>query len=191
MYDERMRKALLLTLVATLAACTTPGRKPKSADKGGKNGAAAGGAESAPMAPGTDVQEASLKVDGVQFDSDPELKTVRFEYDSAQLSDETLAVLKDNAAVLKKRKVVALVAGHTDERGTVAYNLALGQKRAKEVRDYYIRLGVDGTKLATISYGKEQPSCQTSDEDCWQKNRRAETRVRAAAGTSGDAAAGE
>lgn len=185
-----MRKALLLTLVAALAACTSAGRKPKSADKGGKNGAA-GGAESAPMAPGTDVQEASLKVDGVQFDSDPELKTVRFEYDSAQLSDETLAVLKDNAAVLKRRKVVALVAGHTDERGTVAYNLALGQKRAKEVRDYYIRLGVDGRRLATISYGKEQPACQESGEECWQKNRRAETRVRAASGADGGAAASE
>ena len=74
-------------------------------------------------------------------------------------------------------KATALVAGHTDERGTVAYNLALGQKRAKEVRDYYIRLGVDGTKLATISYGKEQPACNVSDDECWLKNRRAETRV--------------
>jgi peptidoglycan-associated lipoprotein len=182
MYHERMRKALLLVLVATLAACSGAGRKPKGSEKGGKNGTAAGGAEAAPLAPGTEVEEASLKVDGVQFDADPELKVVRFDYDSAQLSEETLAVLKDNAAVLKKRKAVALVAGHTDERGTVAYNLALGQK---EVREYYIRLGVDGRRLSTISYGKEQPSCTTSDEECWQKNRRAETRVRS------EAAAGE
>lgn len=180
MYDARMKKALFLLLAASLAACTTAAKKPKSAGKGGKAGAA-GGAEGAPMAPGTDVQEASIKVNGVQFDSDPELKTVRFDYDSAQLSDETLAALKENAAVLKRRKATALVAGHTDERGTVAYNLALGQKRAKEVRDYYIRLGVDGTKLATISYGKEQPSCTVSDDACWQKNRRAETRVKAPA----------
>lgn len=185
MYHERMRKALLVVLVAVLAACSGAGRKPKGSDKGGKNGAAAGGAEAAPLAPGTEVEEASLKVDGVQFDADPELKVVRFDYDSAQLSEDTLAVLKDNAAVLKKRKVVALVAGHTDERGTVAYNLALGQKRAKEVREYYIRLGVDGRRLATISYGKEQPSCTTSDEECWQKNRRAETRVRSDAAASG------
>ncbi len=141
------------------------------------------------MAPGADVQEASLKVDGVQFDADPELKAVRFDYDSAQLSEETLATLKENAAVMKRRKdIVALVAGHTDERGTVAYNLALGQKRAKEVREYYIRLGIDGRRLATISYGKEMPTCTVSDDDCWQKNRRAETRARAKTGGSGPAA---
>lgn len=191
MYDDRMRnRALLLLLAATLAGCVSANRKPKSADKNGKNAAAAGGAEAAPLPPGADVQEASLKVDGVQFDADPELKTVSFDYDSAQLSEDTLAVLKDNAAVLKRRKdAVALVAGHTDERGTVAYNLALGQKRAKEVREYYIRLGVDGRRLATISYGKESPLCSESDEDCWRKNRRAETRVRAkAAGGAGPAA---
>ncbi|MDX6768623.1 MAG: OmpA family protein [Elusimicrobiota bacterium] len=182
-------RALLLVLVASLAGCVSSNRKPKSADKGGKAGSSSSSAEAAPMAPGADVQEASLKVDGVQFDSDPELKTVKFEYDSAQLSDETLAVLKENAATLKRRKdAVALVAGHTDERGTVAYNLALGQKRAKEVRDYYIRLGVDGRRLATISYGKEMPVCSTPDEDCWQKNRRAETRVRAKSGGTGPAA---
>jgi peptidoglycan-associated lipoprotein len=189
MYHDGMRKALLLVVVASLAGCVSANKKPRSADKNGKNGAAAGGADAAPMAPGTDVQEASLKVDGVQFDADPELKTVRFEYDSATLSDDTLAVLKDNAAVLKRRKATALVAGHTDERGTVAYNLALGQKRAKEVRDYYIRLGVDGGRLATISYGKEQPSCNESNDECWQKNRRAETRVKAS--TAGGSAGAE
>ena len=110
---------------------------------------------------------------------------MRCDYDSASLSEDTLATLKENAAVLKARKgAVALVAGHTDERGTVAYNIALGQKRAKEVRDYYIRLGVDGRKLATISYGKEMPACSTSDEDCWGRNRRAETRLRAPATVS-------
>lgn len=189
MYDERMRnRALLFLALAVLVGCTSPNRKPKSAGKDGKPGSDSA-SESAPMAPGADVQEASLKVDGVQFDSDPELKSVRFEYDSAQLSDETLTTLKDNAAVMRRRKgVVALVAGHTDERGTVAYNLALGQKRAKEVREYYIRLGIDGRRLATISYGKEMPTCNASDDDCWQKNRRAETRVRAKTGGSGAAA---
>jgi peptidoglycan-associated lipoprotein len=56
--------------------------------------------------------------------------------------------------------------------------LVLGQKRAKEVRDYYIRLGIEGTRIATISYGKEQPICSESNDDCWMKNRRAETRAR-------------
>ena len=65
-----------------------------------------------------------------------------------------------------------------------SYNLALGQKRAKEVRDYYIRLGVDGRRVATISYGKEQPDCTEANEECWSKNRRAVTGVRAKAGTA-------
>ncbi len=179
MYDDAMRNRViaLLAVSVALAACTTPNKKPKSASKDGK--ATSDATEGAPLAPGTDVQEASLKVDGVQYDADPELKAVRFDYDSAQLSDDSLAVLKANAAILKGRRgAVALVAGHTDERGTVAYNLALGQKRAKEVRDYYIRLGVDGRKLATISYGKEMPVCSEADEDCWGRNRRAETRLR-------------
>ena len=71
-----------------------------------------------------------------------------------------------------------MAAGYCDERGTVEYNLALGQKRAKEVREYYIRLGIPGQTLATISYGKEAPLCSASNDDCWAQNRRAETRVR-------------
>ena len=91
-------------------------------------------------------------------------------------------MLKANAALLKTRKGQEfLVAGQCDDRGTIAYNLALGQKRAKEVRDYYMRLGVDGRRVATISYGKEMPSCSDSDESCWSKNRRAVTGARAKA----------
>ena len=58
------------------------------------------------------------------------------------------------------------------------YNRALGQKRSKEVREYYIRLGVNGKAVATISYGKESPFCSDSNESCWSQNRRSETRIR-------------
>lgn len=171
--------------VALLAACTTPQTK-KSAGKNGKAGAADSGdqAEAAPLPPGADVVEAGIKT-GSGFESDPDLKPVSFDYDSAQLSSAALDVLKANAGIIKTRKGSEfLVAGHCDERGTVAYNLALGQKRAKEVRDYYMRLGVDGRKIATISYGKELPSCSESDEECWSKNRRAVTGVRVKATAS-------
>lgn len=170
---------LLLVAAFALAACTTPksGSKSSLAKGKGKDGKA-GAAESAPLPPLTEVTEASLRGSG--FDMDPELKTVTFEYDSAQLSDDTLAVLKANAEAMKGQKDREyLVAGHCDERGTVAYNLALGQKRAKEVREYYIRLGVDGRRVATISFGKEQPECLESTEDCWARNRRAVTGARA------------
>lgn len=179
MTPMKTKNLVVVALAAALAACATakPAKKD-GLDKGGKS-ASAGPAEAAPAAPPTEVTEASLRVNGVDFAAREDLKTVPFDYDSAKLSDEALAVLKANADVIKgDSEMVVLVAGHCDERGTVAYNLALGQKRAKEVRDYYIRLGVDGTKVATISYGKEQPTCTESTEECWSKNRRAETRAR-------------
>jgi len=71
-----------------------------------------------------------------------------------------------------------LVEGHCDSRGTMGYNLALGQKRAKEVRDYYTRLGVPGSSIGTISYGEEKPSCEDETEECWGKNRKADTKVK-------------
>ena len=178
-----MKKLIFATLAAVMiSACAAPQKKGSLA-KGAKDGAPAGDtAESAPLPPGADVTEASLRGSG--FEGDLDIKPVRFDYDSAQLSPESLAVLKANAAVMKTRKGSEfLVAGHCDDRGTVAYNLALGQKRAKEVRDYYIRLGVDGRKVATISYGKEQGECSDATEECWSQNRRAVTGVRAKAGT--------
>lgn len=180
-----MKKTVLCAVFAALiAACAAPQGK-KSLAKGDKDGAAAEAApEAAPLPPGTEVTEASLRGSG--FSADPELKVVRFDYDSAQLSPETLETLKANAAVMKARKGQEfLVAGHCDDRGTVAYNLALGQKRAKEVRDYYIRLGVDGRLVATISYGKEQQECSEAGEECWSRNRRAVTGTREKTGAAG------
>lgn len=179
-----MKKLLSFALAAVLVAACTPAAKKKDLGKNGKAGASAGeSTESAPLPPGAEVIEASLRGSG--FEADADIKTVRFDYDSAQLSGETLDILKANAAVMKTRKGTEfLVAGHCDDRGTVAYNLALGQKRAKEVRDYYIRLGVDGRKIATISFGKEQGECSEQNEECWSKNRRAVTGVRAKAGAT-------
>ena len=173
---KRYSPLLILAAAALLAACaTTAGRKSGLAkDKAGKN---AGAAEGAPSAPATDVTEASLRTGG--FGARDDLKSVPFDYDSAKLSDGALAVLKANAEVIKADPAVeVLVTGHCDERGTTAYNLALGQKRAKEVRDYYVNLGIDGARVATISYGKEQPLCSDSNDECWSQNRRAETLAR-------------
>ena len=183
-----MKKILLFVVAATmLAACVTPQPAKKSLAKDGKKKASASETEAAPLPPGAEVIEASLRGSG--FSADADLEPVRFDYDSAQLSPQMLDTLKANAAFLKnKTGFDFLVAGHCDERGTVAYNLALGQKRAKEVRDYYIRLGVDGRLIATISYGKEQQSCAESNEECWSRNRRAVTGVRAKSlATSGTA----
>ena len=79
-----------------------------------------------------------------------------------------------NAEALKRFDFLRVtVEGHCDERGTVEYNLALGERRAKAAYDYLVSLGVPADRLKTVSYGKEVPVCTQSTEDCWQRNRRA------------------
>ncbi len=106
----------------------------------------------------------------------PELKTVYFDYNSDALKAPARQTLAANAAWLKDHPEVKVqVAGNTDQRGTVEYNLALGQRRANAVREYYRMLGLSGSRVATISYGKEKPVCSRSSEECWKQNRRAQT----------------
>jgi peptidoglycan-associated lipoprotein len=101
------------------------------------------------------------------------LKDVRFEYDSADLRDADRQVLTENAEVLKKFDFVRVtIEGHCDERGTVEYNLALGERRSRVALDYLVSLGVGADRLKSVSYGKEVPICQQSNEDCWSRNRR-------------------
>lgn len=106
----------------------------------------------------------------------PELKIVHFSYDSDLLDEAARATLKGNADFLKAHADMKVqVAGNCDQRGTVAYNLALGQRRAAAVRSYYTDLGVSKTRVATISFGKEKLLCADSTEACWERNRRAAT----------------
>lgn len=128
------------------------------------------------------VESNELDIHNKDFIPSENLKTIHFDYDSADLSPEARDILAKNAAYLKKSKgFEVLVEGHTDERGTVGYNLALGQKRAQQVRKYYISLGLNPKRLGTLSYGKEKPICHESNEGCWSQNRRAETKVHAPA----------
>jgi peptidoglycan-associated lipoprotein len=103
------------------------------------------------------------------------LQNVYFEFDRYDLTTEALQTLADNARVLKAHpEARVVVEGHCDERGTVEYNLALGDKRAKAARDYLISLGVNSSQILTISYGKERPLDPSQTENAWAKNRRAE-----------------
>ena len=97
-----------------------------------------------------------------------------FDYDQSDLREDARSVLAGDAQWLKKHATVqVLIEGHCDERGTAAYNLALGDRRANAAKEYLISLGIDGSRLRTVSYGKERPFCTESNESCWQKNRRA------------------
>lgn len=97
-----------------------------------------------------------------------------FDYDLSDLRDDARTALSSNAEWLKRYpSIQVLVEGHCDERGTSAYNLALGDRRANAARDYLESLGVAATRVRTVSYGKERPFCTDTSEDCWQQNRRA------------------
>ena len=101
------------------------------------------------------------------------LKDVRFDYDSADIREADRQVLAENAEILKKFDFIRVtIEGHCDERGTVEYNLALGERRARAASDYLVSLGVAADRLKTVSYGKEVPACPQSNEECWSRNRR-------------------
>jgi peptidoglycan-associated lipoprotein len=101
-----------------------------------------------------------------------------FDYNQHTLRPDAEATLKADAQTLagiiqQYPDFKLTVEGHCDERGSDEYNMALGDARAKQTREYLSNLGLPGNQLATISYGKEKPVCSDHDEACWQKNRRA------------------
>jgi peptidoglycan-associated lipoprotein len=101
------------------------------------------------------------------------LAEVRFDYDKADIREGDRQVLSRNAEVLRKYDFLRVaVEGHCDERGTVEYNLALGERRARAAQDYLVSLGVPSDHLKTVYYGKERPLCQEHAESCFALNRR-------------------
>lgn len=102
-----------------------------------------------------------------------QLRDVFYDYDSSTLSAEAQGTLDANGKLLMDNASVNVqIEGHCDERGTVEYNLALGERRARAAYDYLASLGVDAARMKSVSYGKEIPICQQSNEDCWARNRR-------------------
>jgi len=102
------------------------------------------------------------------------LKDVYFAFDSYELSTEATKTLQDNADWIKANPApVVTVEGHCDERGTVEYNLALGERRAEVAKKYLVSLGLKASRLKTISYGKSMPVDPGHTEEAWAKNRRA------------------
>ena len=97
-----------------------------------------------------------------------------FDFDDAGLRNDAKTSLENNARFLEQNSGAAVVIeGHCDERGSVEYNLALGERRAKAAREYLVAYGIQASRLTTISYGKERPFDSGHDEDSWAKNRRA------------------
>ncbi|MBI3752978.1 MAG: peptidoglycan-associated lipoprotein Pal [Deltaproteobacteria bacterium] len=103
------------------------------------------------------------------------LLTIYFDFDRFTIRDDMKPVLEKDAAWLKKNSGVKIeIQGHCDERGSVEYNIALGERRAQSIKKYLINAGIDGASLSTISYGKERPVDPRHNEEAWAKNRRGE-----------------
>jgi peptidoglycan-associated lipoprotein len=116
---------------------------------------------------------------GADWKEIPQLEDAYFDVDKADLREDARAALKRNASWLKETSAAEVrVGGYCDDRGTVEYNLSLGQRRAEAVRKYYKALGIASSRLSSISFGEEHPVCTEETEECWAKNRRAATQVR-------------
>ena len=104
------------------------------------------------------------------------LETVYFDYDSSAIRSDMRSVLQADVTKIGQNSSwkTILIEGHCDERGSEEYNLALGERRAAEVKKYLISSGVSGSKLDTVSFGESKPAVQGHDESAWKWNRRAE-----------------
>ncbi|WP_447971071.1 OmpA family protein [Nitrospira sp. M1] len=102
------------------------------------------------------------------------LQDVFFDYDRFRLRADEFPELTTNAEVLASQLAgrTIVLQGHCDERGTESYNMILGKRRARAVRDYLVDLGVPGESLTVLSMGKEKPFCTEQTPECWQENRR-------------------
>jgi peptidoglycan-associated lipoprotein len=147
----RSAPTVLLLGVLAISACRTTPEK----DSGGEF------SDSPPAAPAPAA-------------SAVELEAVYFDFDSAVLRDDARATLKKNAEELRASSAVVTLEGHTDERGTEEYNLALGERRGESVRKYLVDLGIPASRLRVVSFGEAKPAVMGHDESAWKWNRRVE-----------------
>jgi len=161
------RVALALLLLLPLAgACKKKGPRP---GEGGAGGAGPGLGEEA-LGSGSSLERAKR---GMNPEEDGILGDVHFAFDSYEIDASSRDVISRNVDWLQKNPRAKIeLEGHTDSRGTIEYNLALGAKRAKAVKDQLVGQGVAAERISTISYGKELPLCHEEDETCWARNRR-------------------
>ena len=162
--------ALSLIFVISLSACS----KKQTADTG--SGDPEVESTTPPPQPETEVTESTTDTELID-EGDmkmPVLEDVFFAFDSSALTGDAKSTLQDNARQLKDATGADVtIEGHCDERGTIAYNLALGERRAKMAKDYLVSLGVAASQVKVISYGKERPFDAGHSESAWAKNRRA------------------
>jgi len=103
------------------------------------------------------------------------IQNIYFDFDKSTIRPDAREILKSKSEIFQQNsKSQIVIEGHCDERGTAEYNMALGERRAQEAKQYLINLGIDASRMQTISYGKEKPLDTRSTEEAWSINRRAQ-----------------
>ncbi|EPR8304548.1 TPA: peptidoglycan-associated lipoprotein Pal [Pseudomonas aeruginosa] len=155
--------ALALAMAVAVGCSSKGGDASGEGANGGVDPSAGYGANSGAV-DGSLSDEAALRA----------ITTFYFEYDSSDLKPEAMRALDVHAKDLKGSGQRVVLEGHTDERGTREYNMALGERRAKAVQRYLVLQGVSPAQLELVSYGKERPVATGHDEQSWAQNRRVE-----------------
>lgn len=170
----------------TLAACeSSPEVNSSATGDGTSSGAKANqSGTGGPVTSGVTSRQVTAQAPGSAEDFVVNVgDRVLFGLNRFDLSPDARTTVENQVTWLKRFPGVTItVEGHTDERGTREYNLALGERRANSVRDYMIALGVDPNRVKTISYGKERPVDPASNEEAWSRNRRGVTVIDAGTG---------
>ncbi len=168
----RLIPILLVTALAFLAGCASTDQPVEEPDAGMDSEFSDGSADTSvpdSRARDTAVSDALRDID---------IAPVYFDFDSYEIRKEFGDVLRTAARALKQSDANVVIEGHTDERGSDEYNMALGERRAAAVRKYLYNLGVPMKQMSIVSYGEAQPAVAGSGERVWQLNRRAEFSVR-------------
>jgi peptidoglycan-associated lipoprotein len=181
-YITNLTSVIILSGAIAFAGCssTTPPTNPEpSAAAAAPAPAETKKLESAKTAESTTKAPASSSLDALQrgestaTPASSPLKDIYFDFDRYDLRADAREILKANSAWLKANPGAQVqIEGHTDERGTTEYNVALGSRRSESVKDYLVTLGTSADRLSTISYGEEVPVCREQTEACRQQNRR-------------------
>ncbi|HKY70844.1 MAG TPA: peptidoglycan-associated lipoprotein Pal [Nitrospira sp.] len=154
---------------------TVPGSGTfETAREAGETPSAGGGAEPSAGSPPPPMPSPGLTAPSMGSAEAVTLADIFFDFDQHTIRSDAQSVLSANAAWINRTPGKAIVIeGHCDERGTQAYNLVLGDKRARSTKRYLEDLGVPASRLKTTSYGEMRPFCKDRDETCYQQNRRA------------------
>jgi peptidoglycan-associated lipoprotein len=124
---------------------------------------------------GTALPNDRMGIDSMSPVASTDLTPVYFAFDSSAVSPGEMSKVSATADRLRSdRSLAVILEGHTDERGSREYNLALGERRALAVRDVLLSMGVSSDRIQTLSYGEEMPSVEGFDESAWSLNRRVE-----------------